>query len=145
MAEKFNNYLVSVTFSSSTKTVIIVPQQGTSFTQLSQNVNSAKGSRTSGATSQIHSIYLTKSDVSSIVENPEDNAAVVSISVYDTTNSKEYFIAKGVYVLPNSSFYVEKTITLSPQDCIRLTYHGNKAGSFVNARIDAVCSGVDLT
>lgn len=144
MAEKFNNYLVSIPFSSTNKTVVIVPQQGGSL-PASGTVTSATGSRTSGATSQIHSIYLTKSDVSTIVSNPENNGSVVSISVYDTTNSKEYFIAKAVMVLPNSSFYVEKTITLRPQDCIRLTYHGNKAGQFNNSSIDAICSGVDLT
>ena len=145
MAEKFNNYLVSVPFSSNNKSVTIIPQQGVSFPIQGQTVNYSIGTRTAGSTSQIHSIYLTKADVSEIIEKPEDNAAVVSISVYDTINGTEYFIAKAVYVLPNSSFYIEKTITLKPQDSIKLTYHGNKAKQFPAITIDAVCSGVDLT
>lgn len=140
MAEKFNNYLVSIPFSSSNRTITIVPQQGGSLPISGQTVNYANGSRTSGATSQIHSIYLTKADQNSYSSNPENDGVNLSVSVYDTTNNKEYFIAKYIKILPNSSFYIEKTITLRPQDSIRLTYHGS-----TTTTIDAVCSGVDLT
>lgn len=140
MAEKFNNYLVSIPFSSSNRTVVIVPQQGVSLPIQGQTVNHSNGSRTSGSTAQIHSIYLTKSDQNSYSANPENDGVNLSISIYDTVNNKEYFLARYVKVLPNSSFYIEKTITLRPQDCIRLTYHGSSA-----VGIDAVCSGVDLT
>lgn len=143
MAEKFNNYLVSVPFSSSNRTVVIVPSALTNSSSLpiqGQSVNHANGSRTSGSTSQIHSIYLTKSDQNSYSANPENDGVNLSIGIYDTVNNKEYFLARYVKVLPNSSFYIEKTITLRPQDCIRLTYHGSTA-----VGIDSVCSGVDLT
>ena len=143
MAEKFNNYLVSVPFSSDNTVVTLVPQQGVSLPIDGQRVNNASGSRTSGATSQIHSIYLTKSSQDEYSEYPERDGVEVSISVYDTTTEstfKEYYIAKYVRILPNSSFYIEKTITLRPQDCIRLKYHGT-----ASVTVDAVCSGVDLT
>lgn len=140
MAEKFNNYLVSVPFSSSNKIVTIVPPHGVSLPIQGQTVNQANGTRTSSATSQIHSIYITKSDQNSYSSNPEADGVNLSISIFDTVNNKEYFISKYIKVLPNSSFYIEKTITLRPQDSIRLTYHGTST-----VGIDAVCSGVDLT
>ena len=140
MAEKFNNYLVSIPFSSSNKIVTIVPPHGVSLPISGQVVNQANGTRTSGSTSQIHSIYLTKSDQNSYSTNPENDGVDLSISIFDTVNNKEYFISKYIKVLPNSSFYIEKTITLRPQDSIRLTYHGS-----TSAGVDAICSGVDLT
>ena len=83
---------------------------------------------------------MTKADQNSYSTNPENDGVNLSISIYDTVNNKEYFIARYIKVLPNSSFYIEKTITLRPQDCIRLTYHGSSS-----VGIDSVCSGVDLT
>ena len=141
MAEKFNNYLVSIPFSSSNTVVTIIPHQGLELPISGDTVNSASGTRTSGATSQIHSIYLTKASQDTYDDtNPEANGVKLSIEVYDTTNSKGYYIAKYINVLPNSSFYIEKTITLRGQDSIRLKYHGTTA-----VTVDAVCSGVDLT
>lgn len=144
MAENFNNYLVSIPFTSSNKVVTIVPPCNTSsdnsLPMSGQTVNYANGSRTSGSTAQIHSIYLTKSDQNAYSTDPETDGVNLSIGIFDTVNNKEYFIAKFIKVLPNSSFYIEKTITLRPQDSIRLTYHGS-----ASTTIDAVCSGVDLT
>lgn len=140
MAEKFNNYLASIPFSSSNRTVVIVPRQSLSLPIQGERVNHASGTRTAGSTAQIHSIYLTKSSQNSYSTDPKTDGVDLSIGIYDTDENKEYFIAKYIKVLPNSSFYIEKTITLRPQDCIRLTYHGSSS-----AGIDAVCSGIDLT
>ena len=134
MAEVFNNYLVSKQFSSQNESVTIVPIAGGKI-----NDTIGRGSRY-GAQSQIHSIYLTKRNQDSYSTNPENDGVDLSVSIYDTANNKEYFIARYIKVLPNSSFYIEKTITLTAQDCIRLTYHGS-----TSTTIDAVCSGVDLT
>jgi len=141
MAEKFNNYLVSAACAANRK-FTIVPTQGTSLQSLSETgVNASSGQRVASSTSQIHSIYLTKSNVTSIDSNPEANGIVASISVYDSMTSQEYYIAKAVNVLPNSSFYIEKTITLRPQDAMKVTIHNSPAST----TIDVVCSGVDLT
>ena len=146
MAEEFNNYLTSVTFTGSGQSITIVPPSNSSSTNVlhdSENPSAyAKGTRTISSTSQIHSIYLTKEVNSYISENIEANGSLVSIYIADTSKSPEskYYIAKCVKVLPNSSFYIEKTITLQTQDCIKLEYNDN-----TEATIYAVCSGVDLT
>ena len=132
MAENFNNYLTKKSYSTG-GTQIIIPAA-------EEAISSSVGAGERGAStiSQVHSIYITKIITSDQSSDPIGNAAVVSISVRD--NATDYYIAKNVKVLPHSSFYIEKTITLRPQDCIRLTYHGSSS-----AGIDAVCSGIDLT
>ena len=141
MAEKFTNYLVSANYASN-RTITIVPQQGASLTTSEAGVISAAGSRTGGSTEQLHSIYLTKSNVTSVVQNPESQGVILSVFVYDSTNNKEYYLAKAINVLPNSSFYIEKTITLRPQDALKIKFHSCADSSAI---IDSVCSGVDLT
>ena len=121
MAEKFNSYVTSIPFSNNLKGMVIVPQQGVSI-----NSEYGYGSRPSGSTSQVHSIYLTYSSPDSIMENPESMAPIVSISILDNSNGREYYIAKAVMILPNSSFYIEKSITLTTNESLKLTYHGRK-------------------
>ena len=55
--------------------------------------------------------------------------------------SNEICIANNVLVLPHSAFYIEKSITLLPQQQLKLTYTSLNSG---NGTLCTVCSSVDL-
>lgn len=156
MAEKFNDYLTSVTYSSG-KTIVIVPP-ATELNSLPYSEQyAASGTRVVGSTCQLHSIYITMSDVDNFSHDPEDDAAIISLYIQNTvTNTNNiFYLAKNIKVLPNSSFYIEKTITLNTQECLKLVYHGverkgedvtpGTIDTSITHKIDTVCSSVDIT
>lgn len=147
MAEYFNNYLTKRSFNKN-QYQIIVPVAGTdlSVNGTADNNNYVSGTRPSNATSQIHSIYITKHVTSNYTnDDPLSQAAVVSLSIVDTGNdNREFYIANNVMVLPHSSFYVEKAITLLPQQYLKLTY-SNISPNTNGVSISTVCSSVDIT
>ena len=136
MAERFTNYLTSTSYNKG-DSHIIIPVQNSTLSEY------GIGDREDGATSQIHSIYITKHVTDNYTNNdPLSQAAVVSLSIVDGNN--EYFIANNVMVLPHSSFYVEKAITLLPQQYLKLTY-SNISPNANGTTISTVCSTVDIT
>lgn len=136
MAEKFNNYLTSRSYNLS-NTQILVPKAG-------QNLSgNGTGSRAENAISQIHSIYVTKHVSADYSNDPLAQKSIISLSVVDTSANKEYFIANNVMVLPHSSFYIEKAITLLPQQQLKLTY-SNITGNPAGVTLSTVCSSVDI-
>lgn len=126
MAEKFTNYLFQETMSVN-QTFTVIDQAG-------------YNGRQTGSVCQIHSLYITQIH-DGVPSNPEDLAATVSLMIESNT-SKEYMIANNVLILPNSSFYIEKTITLKPTDRLKIKYTGLKTTS--SKTISVVCSAVDL-
>jgi len=138
MAEKFNNYLTSRSYALN-NTQILVPKAG-------QNLSgNGSGSRPENAISQIHSIYVTKHVSADYSNDPLTQKSIISLSVVDTSVSpnKEYFIANSVIVLPHSSFYIEKAITLLPQQQLKLTY-SNISGNPSGVTLSTICSSVDI-
>lgn len=135
MAERFNNYLTKRSYSKD-NTQTIVPKAGNSIT------SNGIGSRTNGTISQVHSIYVTQEINGNFIDDPLSNAAYICLSVYDTTNSKEYFIAHNVLVLPHSAFYIEKTITLLGQQELRLRYTSQNGTT--SRTLCTVCSSIDI-
>jgi hypothetical protein len=137
MAERFNNYLTKKTYNTNNqKTQVIVPKAGDSIT------SNGVGSRTIGSISQVHSIYVTQEVNGNFINDPLSNAAYICLYIYDRTNSKEYYIANDVLVLPHSAFYIEKTITLLGQQELRLRY-SNQNGSTART-LCTVCSSIDI-
>ena len=136
MAELFNNYLTKKSHTPNDNTkFIIVPKAGESIS------DSGTGSRTQDSVVQLHSIYITQEVTTNQSANPIANAAFVTLSVVDTTNNLEYPIASNIMVLPHSSFYIEKAITLKSQDRLILKYTTLNSTS---KTIGTVCSGVEL-
>lgn len=132
MAETFTNFLVRKTFSTSTSQIIVPRGNGAS-------VAGVQGTRISGSTSQIHSIYVSM-EHGSVSTTPENDAVYISLYINDVSNNK-YYIGYNVPILPNSSFYIEKTITLLPQQTLNIEYTSlNK----ISKTINIVSSGVDI-
>lgn len=133
MAEIFNNYLTKKTYSNGNSQVI-VPIAGAALSD-----NNTIGSRTANSVCQLHSIYITKEVSGDQSSNPLPNAAHITLSVRDKTTNEMYDIANNVFVLPHSSFYIEKTITLKAQQELVLTFL-----SSTQYTLHTVCSGVDI-
>ena len=136
MAEYFNNYLTSRAYSPNQQQDI-VPKAGESIS------SNGVGSRTSESVVQLHSIYVSLKVDTNQTSNPTNNAAFITLSVYDTSKNAEYPIAYNVMVLPHSSFYIEKTITLKKQDKLIMRY-SNTPVNTGNKTLSTVCSGVEL-
>lgn len=134
MAESFSNYLTKKSMSSGNTQIIIPPANGTS-------VNGVIGIRPLGATSQIHSIYVTKEQPgSTIITDVEGNG--VYINLYIDDNGSKYYLGHNICVLPYSSFYIEKTITLLSHQSLNIEYTSlNKTSNTLNV----ICSCVDIT
>lgn len=136
MSEKFNNYLVKTTLTSGNNSeTILIPTAGSPLPN-----SYGSGTRPSNSVSQIHSIYITK-EKNGVSTNPEAESTIVSLAIKTGTTSQAYKIADHVQVLPNSSFYIEKTITLLPHQTLVLINGNNTSNSVVNV----VCSTVDIT
>lgn len=132
MSEKFSSFLSSFNVSSSSANVIV--PTATATTQ-----SGVVGTRVSGSTTQLHSIYLTMEQATKSTD-PIADGVFLSISVYDNATGKDYFIAHNVEVLPHSSFYIEKTITLQPNQSLRVL--GTSLST--SKKIHTICSGIDI-
>lgn len=133
MAETFSNFL-SKTSMTSGKTQVIVPKAN------GQAEDGVIGIRPINATSQIHSIYITKEQTgSSIITDIEKEGVYVHIYIND--NGAKYYLGHNIQVLPYSSFYIEKTITLLSHQSLCVEYSSLNANE---STIDCICSGVDI-
>lgn len=130
MAEQFNNYCTKGSINKGTKRVI-VPTAGTS---LSNGI----GTRTANSTLQIHSIYIVK-EQGGVSPTPESDSAKVSLILKDGNN--EYKMGDNILILPNSAFYIEKTITLLPTQSLLIEYTSVNSSS---SNIHTICSSVDI-
>ena len=129
MAEKFTNYLFKESMNKGT-TLTVIDSAG------------IQSGRESSSVCQIHSLYITQ-DFDLVSSNPEEEAATISLFIVSESSQKEYMVANNVLILPNSSFYIEKTITLKPSDKLRIRYTGLKSSS--SKTISVVCSAVDIS
>ena len=134
MAEKFNSYRGKS--SNASGTVVIIPKSG--------NINDTGDERTANSIAQVHSIY-----VSQVLDhlNPSDvetHLNFVHIGISDDINT--FYIAHDIALVPQSAYYVEKTITLLPSQYLFIEFPANagKNGT-ANYRVDSVACAVDLT
>ena len=95
MAEKFTNYLFKESMNKGT-TLTVIDSAG------------IQSGRESSSVCQIHSLYITQ-DFDLVSSNPEEEAATISLFIVSENSQKEYMVANNVLILPNSSFYIEKT------------------------------------
>ena len=138
MAESFSSYGAQYNFGTSAndQSKTIVPIAGGRLSDAG-----CSGSRAPGSTLQLHSIYLSQV-VTQTYSDPTSKIAYVSLRVVDT-NGGSWFIANNVMVLPHSSFYIEKTITLLPTQSLQLIFSKNTINTS-GATIHSYCSGVDI-
>lgn len=137
MSETFNNYGFNSTMSMGNY-VVLIPKAGQSCSADSNAGSSfsISGTRPANTTVQLHSIYISKV-YSGISENPEADSSLISLSV--KRDSVKYYIMNNVMVLPNNSLFIEKTITLLPNDELLLEYN-----SSTSSVINTICSTVEI-
>ena len=140
MAESFNNYLTCFKYETSgTKSSkVIVPKAGESI-----DTSYGIGSRLPNTVVQLHSIYVAKEIDGNHTTDPLSYSSFITISIYDYDANKSFCIAQNVMLLPHSSFYIEKAITLTSQQELRLTYTSANTGASTN--IHTVCSSVEIS
>ena len=134
MAEKFTSY--RATSPNSTGIITVVPQSGDS--------NATGDERTANSTTQVHAIYVSQVLPSHLQENQlEDNINFFHIGISDGINT--FYIGHDIALVPQSAFYVEKTITLLPSQYLFIEFQAG-AGKNGNSlyRVDAVACAVDL-
>lgn len=134
MAEIFNNYLTSKTYAKG-DAIVIVPKAGSNIAS-----GNGVGSRKSYTKSQLHSIYISQETNGNYTSNPLNEKVFITLYVKDGNN--EYYIANNVLVLPHSSFYIEKTITLLAQQELYLRY--TTTNTKANCKLFTVCSSIDI-
>ena len=141
MAESFSNFLTSKEFTEANQTIDIVPEAANS-------ISDGIGSRVANSVSQIHSIYITKREYNATQYIPtEKDGAYINIYIYDNTKNDKYYLAHNVCVLPCSSFYIEKTITLLTNQSLKIEYsewNKDDKGEIIKSKIDCICSGIDI-
>ena len=135
MAESFSNYCTKFNFSTATKpnSKMIVPAAGGRLGTV--------GSRPTGAVTQLHSIYLSQV-ITSTFDDPTTHVIYASLKIRDTADSNnEWYVDNNIMILPHSSFYIEKTITLTATQQLYIEY--TSLNTF-NGEVHCVCSGVDI-
>ena len=133
MAEKFNNYSKKHNSISKGNTSDIIPYAG-------NTLSGGSGTRPSGSICQIHSLYVIK-EHQTISTNPENESAKISLIISEP-NKTDVKLACNILILPNSAFYIEKTITLLPTQKLMLEY--TSANSSASSTLYTVCSTVDM-
>lgn len=134
MAETFSNFLTKFTANKGLKQVIVPEANGNSSV-------SPLGMRTLNATTQIHSIYITKEQSGGLVTDIAENAVYVNLIITDNSTGGIYYLGHNLKIVPYSPFYIEKTITLLPRQSLSIEYTDlNKSSSILHC----VCSCVDI-
>ena len=138
MAESFNNYLTYNKYGKGDYKVI-VPAAGSSIDN-----DIGIGSRLANTVIQLHSIYVTQEIDGNHINEPYAYASFITLSVYDYSINKSFSVANNVMVLPHSSFYVEKALTLTATQELRLTYTTTNT-STTSPTIHTICSSVEIS
>lgn len=135
MAETFTSYRAKSNNSSGT--VIIVPKSGES--------NIIGDSREANSTTQIHSIYVSQVLQNHLNESQlEENMNFFHLAIRDNLNT--IFIAHDIPLVPQSAYYVEKTLTLLPSQELVIIFQESAGKNGVSGyEVDALACAVDLT
>ena len=110
MAETFNNYLQNIKSSGET---IIIPYAKNAF-------NSNDSTRSEGSTTQVHSLYITQVyETRKDGKSRYDETNFKHVDLYiKTTSGDKHYLGHDILIVPGSSYFFEKNITLSPEQCL---------------------------
>lgn len=135
MAEKFTSY--RATSPNSSGVITLVPTSGSS--------NPIGDERTANSTTQIHAIYVSQVLPNHLSEDQlENNMNFFHIGISDGINTT--YIAHDIALLPQSAYYVEKTVTLLPSQYLFIEFQTGAGKNGTNLyRVDALACSVDLT
>lgn len=131
MAETFSNYLFNGTMNPGQTQVVVPVANSSKASDLVQT-------RTINAVSQVHSIYITKEHNTKTTDVEKEG---VYIHLYIEDDGERFYIGHNICVLPYSSFYIEKTITLLSTQSLNMEYSTLNTES---AKLNCVCSCVDV-
>lgn len=131
MAEIFKNFISK----SKTGEKIIVPMAGEIVSIDSTKQNNGEILREEDSTAQVHSIYISQMPTSRFRGDNrylESNFNYIDLFVEDENGNKVY-LAYDVQVVPGSPYYIEKNVTLTPKQCLKVNIPSNQG---LNGRDD---------
>lgn len=136
MAEIFKNFL-SVSKNVGEKTV--VPASGRSCQILDKTDTMGSVNREEESIVQIHSLYITN-NFGRVEGNNRCNQSLfkrVDLYIKDISNTNvKVYIASDIELVPGSSFYIEKNITLNPTQYLVLNVPSGIGGNSVTSTND---------
>ena len=150
MAETFNNYLKKITSGDVETNVetIIIPYAKNAY-------NSNDSTRSEGSTAQVHSLYITQVyETRKDGKSRYDETSFKHVDLYiETTSGGKYYLGHDILIVPGSSYFFEKNITLSPEQrlCICIptgnftTTTGSSYNNTSDLNIHVTASTVEFT
>ena len=135
MAEKFTSYRGKSDNSSGT--FVLVPVSGGS--------NTIGDERIANSTTQVHALYVSQVLPNHLTEETlQDNMNFFHIGITDGINT--FYIGHDLPLVPQSAYYVEKTITLLPSQSMFIEFQAGAGKNGTSGyRVDAIACAVDLT
>lgn len=118
MAEIFKNFISK----SKTGEKIIVPTAGEIVRIDNSNPSLGEILRDENSTAQVHSIYITQSTSSRFrgdTRYNENKFNYIDLFVEDESGARVY-VGYDIQIVPGSPYYIEKNITLSPSQCLKI-------------------------
>jgi hypothetical protein len=143
MAETFTNFLSK----SISGEKVIVPVAGDIVKIDSTNSASGEVLRAEESTAQVHSIYITQYTNSRIRDDNRydtSNFNYVDLYIEDTDTNAKVYVAYDLQIVPGSSYYIEKNITLTPTQCLKINVPSSQ-GLNGKATINVMASTVLFT
>lgn len=129
MSEFFNNYLKKQTQFNKNTSITLIEKAG-------------EGNRPKNSTTQIHSLYITQ-ETEKVMKSVEDEAFYVNIIIKDHASNTEISLSSNTCILPHAPFYIEKTITLLPNQS--LIIKGNISNNTNTKSLCFVASVIEIT
>ena len=134
MAESFNNF-IAIGITGTEKTIIPSGVAGRNTSLVGTASNQGTNVRTVGSTVLVNGLYLTG--------NKADTEYVVSLMIRDDNySSRPIYILNNIPIPANNSFFLERAITLLPNQYLTFIMPANK--NTANEVVHATASSIEV-
>ena len=118
MAELFKNFISK----SQNGEKVIVPIAGETVNIDASSPASGELLRDEDSTAQVHALYISQSDNRYRNDDRynENNFNYIDLFVEDSTTGIKVYVCYDVQIVPGSPYYIEKNITLTPTQCLKI-------------------------
>lgn len=139
MAELFKNFISK----SQTGEKIIVPIAGETINIDASSPATGELLRDEDSTAQVHSLYICQSEnrYRDVNRYNESNFNYIDLFVEDSVSGIKVYICYDVQIVPGSPYYIEKNITLTPTQCLKINIPSGQGSNGTN-NINVVASTV---
>lgn len=139
MAELFKNFISK----SQNGEKVIVPIAGETVNIDASSPASGELLRDEDSTAQVHSLYISQSENRYRNDDryDENNFNYVDLFVEDSTTGIKVYLCYDIQIVPGSPYYIEKNITLTPTQCLKINIPASQGVNGSN-NINVVASTV---